>query len=42
MHDSMLYRQRHKVVNMFGKLNEWRRFQTVMTGALTQSYLPYT
>lgn len=24
-HDTVLYRQRHKVENMFGKLKDWRR-----------------
>jgi transposase len=24
-HDTVLYRQRHKIENMFGKLNDWRR-----------------
>ena len=27
-HDKVLYRQRHKVENMFGKLKDWRRIQT--------------
>ena len=27
-HDRALYRKRHKVENMFGKLKEWRRIQT--------------
>ena len=27
-HDKMLYRQRHKIENMFGKLKDWRRIQT--------------
>ena len=27
-HDTALYRQRHKVENMFGKLKDWRRIHT--------------
>ena len=27
-HDKMLYRQRHKVENMFGRLKDWRRIHT--------------
>jgi putative transposase len=27
-YDKMLYRQRHKVENMFGKLKDWRRIAT--------------
>ena len=27
-HDPMLYRQRHKIENMFGKLKDWRRIHT--------------
>ncbi|RSU52456.1 IS5 family transposase [Sphingobium yanoikuyae] len=27
-HDAALYRQRHKIENMFGKLKEWRRIHT--------------
>lgn len=27
-HDKTLYRQRHKVENMFGKLKDWRRIHT--------------
>jgi transposase len=27
-HDKALYRQRHKVENMFGKLKDWRRIHT--------------
>lgn len=27
-HDALLYRQRHKVENMFGKLKDWRRIHT--------------
>ena len=27
-HDAMLYRQRHKIENMFGRLKDWRRIQT--------------
>jgi transposase len=27
-HDRTLYRQRHKVENMFGKIRDWRRIRT--------------
>jgi transposase len=27
-HDKQLYRQRHKIENMFGKLKDWRRIHT--------------
>ena len=27
-HDQILYRQRHKIENMFGKLKDWRRIHT--------------
>lgn len=27
-HDPVLYRQRHKIENMFGKLKDWRRIHT--------------
>ena len=27
-HDKTLYRQRHKIENMFGKLKDWRRIAT--------------
>lgn len=27
-HDTVLYRQRHKVEKMFGKLKDWRRIHT--------------
>ena len=27
-HDKHLYRQRHKIENMFGKLKDWRRIAT--------------
>ena len=27
-HDRTLYRQRHRIVNMFGKLKDWRRIHT--------------
>ena len=27
-HDKILYRQRHKIENMFGRLKDWRRIQT--------------
>jgi transposase len=27
-HDRQLYRKRHRIENMFGKLKDWRRIQT--------------
>ncbi len=27
-HDTLLYRQRHRIENMFGKLKDWRRIHT--------------
>ena len=27
-HDKVLYRQRHKIENMFGRLKDWRRIHT--------------
>ncbi len=27
-HDKLLYRQRHRIENMFGKLKDWRRIHT--------------
>ncbi|WP_424772008.1 hypothetical protein [Pontixanthobacter sp.] len=30
-HDKALYRQRHKIENMFGRLKHWRRIHTVMS-----------
>ena len=27
-HDTILYRQRHRIENMFGKLKDWRRIHT--------------
>jgi transposase len=27
-HDALLYRQRHKIENMFGRLKDWRRVHT--------------
>ena len=27
-HDKILYRQRHKIENMFGRLKDWRRIHT--------------
>ncbi|WP_156585765.1 transposase [Ensifer sp. Root31] len=27
-HDPVLYKQRHKIENMFGKLKDWRRIHT--------------
>jgi transposase len=28
LHDKALYRKRHKIENMFGKLKDWRRIHT--------------
>ena len=28
LHDEVLYRQRHKIENMFGRLKDWRRVHT--------------
>ncbi|MGY6552734.1 MAG: transposase [Erythrobacter sp.] len=28
-HDTVLYQERHKVENMFGKLKDWRRIHTL-------------
>ena len=28
LHDRALYRQRHRIENMFGKLKDWRRVHT--------------
>ena len=39
-YDKVLYRQRHKVENMFAKLKDWRRIATAMTAALTPSSQP--
>jgi hypothetical protein len=33
-YDAILYKQRHKIENMFGRLKDWRRIHT-MTVALT-------
>jgi transposase len=30
-HDATLYRQRHKIDNMFGKLKDWRRITSATT-----------
>ena len=27
-HDAILYKQRHKIENMFGRLKDWRRIHT--------------
>jgi transposase len=27
-HDTALYRRRHKIENMFGRLKDWRRIRT--------------
>jgi transposase len=36
-HDTVLYRRRHKIENMFGRLRDWRRIDTAMTAAPTPS-----
>jgi transposase len=28
LYDKQLYRQRHKIENMFGRINDWRRVAT--------------
>jgi transposase len=33
-HDAVLYKQRHKIENMFGRLKDWRR---IHTGVVTAS-----
>lgn len=38
-HDPVLYRQRHKIENMFGRLKDWRRIHT-RTAALIPSCPP--
>jgi transposase len=42
-YDTVLYKQRHKVENMFGKLKDWRRgaSQPDTTAALTPSFQQY-
>ncbi len=40
-HDRTLYRQRHRVENMVGKLKDWRRIHTTTTAALTPSCPPF-
>ena len=32
-HDRVLYRKRHKIENMFGKLKDWRRIHTRYEGS---------
>jgi len=39
-HDRTLYRQRHKIENMFARLKDWRRIHTAMTDAHTPSSQP--
>ena len=39
-YDKDLYKQRHKVENMFAKLKDWRRVTSDMTDAHTPSSLP--
>jgi transposase len=39
-HDRTLYRQRHKIENMFGRLKDWRRIYTATTDAPTPSCQP--
>lgn len=38
-HFIALYRGRHKIENMFGRLKDWRRIHTRYTAALTPSCL---
>jgi putative transposase len=39
-YDKDLYRQRHKIENVFGKIKDWRRVTTATTVALTPSCPP--
>ena len=39
-YDQELYRQRHKIENMFGRLKDWRRIQSAMTDAHIRSCSP--
>ena len=39
-HDRALYRQRHKIENMFGRLKDWRRVHTRYDHAPTPSSQP--
>jgi transposase len=39
-HDKALYRQRHKIENMFGKLKDWRASTHATTDAPTPSSRP--
>ena len=39
-HDRALYRQRHRVENMFGKIKDWRRVHTTTTAAPIPSCPP--
>lgn len=39
-HDTVLYKQRHKIENMFGRLKGWRLFHPDMTDAHTAVCLP--
>jgi transposase len=39
-HDRALYRKRHRIENMFGKLKDWRRVPPVTTAAPTPSCPP--
>ena len=36
-HDTVLYRQRHKIEVMFGRLKDWRRIHPAMIAAPTPS-----
>ena len=31
-YDALLYKQRHKIENMFGRLKDWRRIHTLIEG----------
>jgi transposase len=40
-HDAVLYRQRHKIEIMFGRLKDWRASTPATIDAPTPSYPPY-
>lgn len=39
-HDTVLYKQRHKIENMFGKLKDWRLKWSCKTGQHAKMYPP--
>ena len=41
-HDRTLYRQRHRIENMFGRLKDWRRIHTATIGARALMSAIYT